>query len=126
MAELVRYGIHDCKRATRYLNEKFIPRYCQRFGKLPADPVAAWRRPDPALNLSTILCAKHQRTVSNDNTVSFAGVTYQIEPPPGKHHLAHAKIEVQQRFDGSIHLVHPRCGELSMRKFAPQKELLLV
>ena len=126
VAELVRYGISDCKRATRYLNQVFIPRYCRRFGRPAADTAPAWRPPDPALNLPSILCAKHQRIVSNDNTVSFAGILYQIEPPVGRHHLVHAKIEVQQRFDGSIHLVHHKYGELSMHKIARHKELLLV
>jgi transposase len=126
VAELVRFGIHDCKRATRYLNDVFIPRYCHRFGRLAADPIPAWRPVDPLLHLPSILCAKHTRVVSNDNTVGFGGVLYQIEPPPGRHHVVHAKIEVQQRFDGSIHLVHPRLGELSMKKVARRKDLLLV
>lgn len=126
VAELVRYGICDCKRATRYLNQVFIPRYCRRFGKPPADPMPAWRKLDPALNLPSILCAKHQRIVSNDNTVSFAGVVYQIDPPVGRHHLVHAKIEVQQRFDGTIHLVHPKYGELTKHKIARRKESLLI
>ena len=126
VAELVRYAICDCKRATRYLNQVFIPRYCRRFGRPAADPAPAWRPLDPALSLPSILCAKYQRIVSNDNTVSFAGIVYQIEPPAGRHHLVHAKIEVQQRFDGSIHLVHPRYGELTIHKIARHKELLLV
>ena len=126
VAELVRYGIHDCKRATRYLNQVFIPRYCRRFGRPAADPAPAWRALDPALNLPSILCAKYVRIVSNDNTVSFAGVVYQIEPPAGRHHLVHAKIEVQKRFDGSIHLVHPKYGELTQHKITGRKELLLV
>ena len=126
VAELVRYGICDCKRATRYLNQVFIPRYCRRFGRPPADPTPAWRPLNPLLNLPSILCAKHQRIVSNDNTVSFAGIVYQIRPPVGRHHLVHAKIEVQQRFDGSIHLIHPKYGELIKHKIARRKELLLV
>jgi len=126
VAELVRYGICDCKRATRYLNQVFIPRYAKRFGRHAADPQPAWRHLDPALNLPSILCAKHQRIVSNDNTVSFAGVLYQIEPPVGRHHLVHAKIEVQQRFDKSVHMTHPRYGELTLHKIARRKELLLV
>lgn len=126
VAELVRYGIHDAKRATRYLNEVFIPRYVARFGQPAADPVPAWRPLDPALHLPSILCAKHQRIVSNDNTISFAGVQYQIEPPVGRRHLAHAKIEVQHRFDGSIHMTHPRYGELACKKIPGHKAMLPV
>lgn len=126
VAELVRFGIHDCKRATRYLNQVFIPRYCRRFARPAADPKPAWRPVDPAMHLPSILCAKHTRVVSNDNTISFGGVLYQIEPPPGRHHLVHARIEVQQRFDGSIHMIHRRYGELTCRKIARRKDLLLV
>ena len=126
VAELVRFGIHECKRATTYLNQVFIPRYCKRFGRPAGDPAAAWRPVDPALNLPAILCAKHQRVVSNDNTVSFAGTLYQIQPPVGRHHLVHAKIQVQQRFDGSVHLVHPKYGELVARRIARSKDRLLV
>jgi hypothetical protein len=126
VAELVRFGIHDCKRATRYLNQVFIPRYCRRFARPAAEATPAWRPVDPALHLPSILCAKHTRIVSNDNTIAFGGALYQVEPPPGRYHLVHAKVEVQQRFDGSIHLVHPRLGELSMKKVARRKDLLLV
>jgi hypothetical protein len=126
VAELVRFRIHNCNRATRYLNQVFIPRYGRRFGRAAADPAPAWRPLDPALHLPSILCAKHPRTVANDNTIRFAGVVYQIEPPVGRHHLVHAKIEVQQRFDGSIHLIHPRCGELSHHKTERHNEILLV
>ncbi len=121
VAELVRYGIHTCKRATRYLNETFIPRYAKRFGKPPADPGAAWRPVDPAVRLVTILCAKHCRKVAKDNTVSFEGVLYQLEPPPNRRHLTNARVEVQCRFDGAIHFVHPRYGQLQAKKITRQR-----
>jgi hypothetical protein len=54
--------------------------------------------------------------VANDNTVSFQGRDYQLTPPPGRCHLLHARIQVQERFDGSIHFVHPKLGELKGKK----------
>lgn len=126
VAELVRYKIHDCKRATKYLNQVFIPRYCRRFARPPADPTSAWRPVNPALNLPAILCAKYKRIVSNDNTVSFAGDLYQVLPPVGRQHLVHAKIEVQHRFDGSVHMIHPRYGQLEIQKIARRKDRLLI
>jgi hypothetical protein len=126
VAELVRYGIHDCKRATKYLNQVFIPRYAKRFGRPAANPRPAWRPVDPALHLPGILCAKYQRIVANDNTISFAGTLYQLDPPVGRHHLVHAKIQVQQRCDGSVHFFHAKYGKLTVRKIARRKDLLLV
>lgn len=112
VAELMHEGITDCPAATRYLNRTFIPRYAKRFGRQPADPVPAWRPVPEGLDLRTVLCVRHQRTVSGDNTISLGGVTYQLRPPQGRNHLVHAKIEVQQWFDQSIHCVHPKYGEI--------------
>jgi hypothetical protein len=121
VAEFVRYGIHTCKRATQYLNEKFIPRYANRFGRPAADPTPAWRPLPPEVRLNTVLCAKDARKVSNDNTVSFRGAIYQLDPPPQRHHLTNARVEVQSWFDGSVHFVHRTCGELHAKKLTRQR-----
>jgi transposase len=121
VAEFVRYGIHTCKRATKYLNEKFIPRYANRFGRPAADPTPAWRPLPPEVRLPTILCAKDSRKVSKDNTVSFRGAIYQLDPPPQRHHLTNARVEVQSWFDGSVHFVHRTYRELHAKKLTRQK-----
>jgi transposase len=118
VAELVRYGIHTCKRATRYLNQKFIPRYATRFAKPPAETIPAWRPVPDELHLPAVLCTKDFRKVAHDNTVRFRGECYQLEPPPHRHHLTNARVEVQSRFDGSIHFVHARYGELTAQKIS--------
>ena len=114
VAELVRYRIHTCQRATRYVNERFIPRYAKRFAH-PAPDTPAWRDLDPHLDLAGILCVKATRVVANDNTVRYGGVTYQLEPPHGRRHLVRATIEVQQHFDKTIHLLHPHYGPLKAK-----------
>jgi transposase len=111
VAELRHEGITDFSSATKYLNKVFIPRYSRRFAQVPAEPQPAWR-PTPAVDLKGILCAKYTRTVANDNTVSLEGTRYQLYPPPCCYHLVQAKVEVQQRFDGSVHFFHPRYGEI--------------
>lgn len=116
VAELMHEGITDCSTATRYLNRTFIPRYAKRFGRTPADPKPAWRTVSEGLDLRTVLCVRHQRTVANDNTISLEGVSYQLLPPPGRNHLAHAVVEVQQWFDKSVHCVHPRYGKVRLRR----------
>lgn len=128
IAELCYKGIKDCVSATRYLNRVFIPRYSRRFAKAPADPTAAWR-PTPAVDLKGILCARHTRTVANDNTVSLQGASYQLYPPQCCYHLVRARIEVQQRFDGTVRFFHPRYGEIRGRaigeKYAARRKRTL-
>jgi hypothetical protein len=114
VAELRYKGIKDFSSATRYLNRVFIPRYSKRFAHAPAEPKAAWR-PTPAVDLKGILCARCTRTVANDNTVSLEGIRYQLYPPRRCYHLVRAKVEVQQRFDDSVHFFHPRYGEIKGR-----------
>jgi len=115
VAELMHERITDCPTATRYLNRVFIPRYAKRFGCEPADPKPAWRPVPEGLDLRTVLCVRHERTVANDNTISLDGVSYQLLPPQGRNHLAHAVVEVQQWFDKSVHCVHPRYGQIRLK-----------
>jgi transposase len=118
VAELVRHGINNCRDATRYLNRQFIPRYCRRFAQPPAEPTAAWRPLDPRIDLKTVLCRKANRCVANDNTVRYNGAVYQLQPLAPRRHLVHATIEVQHRFDGSIHFVHPTLGPLKAKSLS--------
>jgi len=111
-AELKRKKITDCKSATKYLNRVFIPKYQKWFAQKPANPQAAWRKLPKGLELNSVLSAKAERVVAKDNTVSFEGNIYQLLPPAGRTHLIQARTEVQERFDGSIHFVHPKFGEI--------------
>lgn len=43
-AELRLHKITDSDAATRYMNEIFILRYSERFGVVPEDANAAWRK----------------------------------------------------------------------------------
>ena len=47
-------------------------------------------------------CLKHNSTVTNDNTISFDGNRLQIPPGPHRISYARARVEVQQRLDGSL------------------------
>ena len=112
VCELALHGITDLAAATRYVNQRFIPRYVRRFGKAPSDPTPAWRPVPEGLDLRGELCAKHTRTVANDNTVQFQGARWQLHPPRGRWHVVRAKIEVQERFDGTVRFRHADYGYL--------------
>jgi len=115
VAELKRHKIKDPKAATKYLNQIFIPKYRNWFGKKPACAQSAWRAVPKELDLKQVLSAKSERVVAKDNTVSFQGRTYQLTPPPGRVHLIQARIQVQEHFDQTIHFVHPQLGEIKAR-----------
>jgi transposase len=112
IAELQYRGIYTNSGATKFLNQSFIPEYNARFAVPAANPVAAWRRPPEGADLKMILSAKHERKVLNDNTVKHEGVRYQILKMNGVRTFAREKVEVQEWYDGSFHLIHRRHGDL--------------
>jgi len=120
VAEFAHHQIKDPLAATRYLNQRFIPRYARRFGIAPADPVSAFRPIPEGPDLRTVLCAKEQRTVSNDNTISYKGQELQLLPTSRTARIAGTKVEVQAWFDGSVHVVRLRGGEIETRKLPPK------
>ena len=80
----------------------FLPRYNQRFGVTPSQLGSAYRQLPPGVCLDSVLCFKYLRTVANDNTVRFNGATIQILPDGYRDSYARAKVEIQERLDGSI------------------------
>jgi hypothetical protein len=84
----------------------FLPRFNSQFGVPAAEPGSAYRQPPDGLCLDAVLCFKYIRTVANDNTVRFNGATLQILPDVNRASYARAKVEVQERLDGSIVVVH--------------------
>ena len=102
-------GLRDAPRAGASTIEQanqvlwdFLPRYNQRFGVTPAQPGSAYRQLPTGVSLNATLCFKYIRTVANDNTVRFNGATLQILADDHRASYARAKVEVQERLDGSI------------------------
>ena len=56
--------------------------------------------------MDALFCFKYKRNVAMDNTVSFFGRTIQIERQPGGKSFARCWVDVQERFDGSLHVYH--------------------
>jgi hypothetical protein len=115
VAELRRAGIKTAAAATDYLNCIFIPKYASRFGAKPRNPASDFRKLPLGMDLRTILCAHHCRNVENDNTISLHGTRYQLLPSRRTIRLAATDVDVQEWFDGSVHVFHPRAGEIPVR-----------
>ena len=84
----------------------FLPRFNRQFGVPAAEPGSAYRQPPDGLCLDAVLCFKYIRTVANDNTVRFNGHTLQLMSNEHRASYARATVEVQERLDGTIVVVH--------------------
>jgi len=80
----------------------FLPRFNLHFGVPAAQPGSAYRPLPPGLELDGVLCFKYQRLVAKDNTIRFGGHTLQVLPRLERTSYAHARVEVQERLDGSL------------------------
>ena len=91
--------------ANRMLGD-FLPRYDRQFGVAPAQREPAYRPLPPGVSLDAVRCFKYLRTVANDHTVHFNGAALQALPDGRRTSYARTRVEVQERLDGSIVVVH--------------------
>lgn len=100
VSELRLAGATTLEEANQVLGA-FLPRFNARFGVPPAQPGSAYR-PALGLDLAGVLCFKHQRTVAKDNTIRLGPDTLQLLPGPDRASYTRARVEVQERLDGSL------------------------
>ena len=67
----------------------------------PEQPASAFVA-DRASAYRDILCIHEERTVSNDNTVRYKGLSRQIPPSPLRHHFVKARVRVHEYPDGHL------------------------
>ncbi len=71
----------------------------------PEQPASAFVA-DRASAYRDILCIHEERTVSNDNTVRYKGLSLQIPPSPLRHHFVKARVRVHEYPDGHLAVFH--------------------
>jgi len=104
LKELKLHEISSIEEANKYLHNKFLPRFNKKFSNTPKDKEGAWRGLPKELNLESVFSIKEQRTVMADNTISYKNRIFQILPDKYRIPFAKAKVEVEKRLDGSIHI----------------------
>lgn len=77
-----------------------------RFKRKPAKEGSAFIPVPKECDLKQILCWKEERTVANDNTLSFHGHSLQIPKSPIRATWAKCKVAVHFCLDRSIHVFH--------------------
>ncbi|MHB1660704.1 MAG: ISNCY family transposase [bacterium] len=91
-------NISDIETANSFL-EEYLPIFNKKFNVVPFDDADANVIIDKKLNLNNYLCIKRERTVRNDNTISYESELYQLEPG-----IRAKKVTVEEHIDGSIHI----------------------
>ncbi len=80
----------------------FLRSYNERFVIEPKDKQSAYRVLPAKMKLAEVLCFKHERTVTNDNTVQLERRVIQIPPGEERQSYARAKVAVHEGMDGSL------------------------
>lgn len=105
VAELAVAGVTTLAAANRFLDD-YLPRHNARFAVPAADPGRAYLPVPAALDLTQVFCFQHTRVVRPDNTISFEGRPIQLLATPERRSWVKARVEVQERPDGSRVIVH--------------------
>ena len=105
VSEMRLAGVTSIEEANRMLGD-FLPRYDRQFGVAPAQREPAYRPLPPGVSLDAVLCFKYLRTVANDHTIHFNGAALQALPDGRRTTDARTRVEVHERLDGSIVVVH--------------------
>lgn len=108
-SELRLVGARTLEQADEVL-WRYLPRHNRRFSVAAQDPALAWLPWPRDRRLDEVFCFKYRRVVANDNSVRFGPHVIDIPANGRRPSYAHARVEVQQRFDGSLRLYHAgRC-----------------
>jgi transposase len=103
--ELARAGITDMGSANRYLEHVYRDSHNREFAVTSTLPGTAYV-PFLSGSLPDILCEQHERTVGNDNCVSFEGMSLQLPSDELRHHYVRTRVRVHRYVDGTLGVFH--------------------
>jgi hypothetical protein len=94
-------GIQTREEANIFLKQ-FLARYNTQFTVKPRERESVFREKPSRLEMERILCLKETRTVKQDHTISFEGLTLQIPRSSKWASIAGQKVTVMQPQNGSL------------------------
>lgn len=103
--ELAKAGITDMNEANGYLERVYRPNHNAEFALPALEPGSAFV-PCIGVRLPDILCSQFERTVGNDNCVSFEGCKLQIPASNVRPHYVKTRLIVHRYVDGTMALFH--------------------
>jgi transposase len=99
--ELRTAGIKTYEDANIFLEHEFKTDFNRRFTVKPALPEMVFV-PMAGLDLELLLSVQHERTVKNDNTVSFQGVTFQLPSSKTRYHYVRCPVLLHELTNGRL------------------------
>ena len=121
--ELKLRSITTIEGANELLDGGFVAKLNAKFAKTPLEPGDAHRHVPPGLDLASVFAFEESRCVANDWTIRYDNRWYQITGPREGMPRPKAKVTVQCRLDGSLHL-HYRDRELDFREIPRQARVV--
>lgn len=103
--ELIRAGITTMDRANHYLEEVYRDSHNREFCVASTLPGSAFV-PFLAGSLPDILCEQYERTVGNDNCVSFEGMSLQLPADQMRYHYVRTRVRVHRYVDDTLAVFH--------------------
>ena len=95
-------GIKTKQEANRYLKTEYIKEHNKRFSIKSEQQGTAFTAVPKTIDLDKVFCFKHERTVNNDNTISFNNRLFQIGQSELRVSFAKCRVTVYEHIDGSI------------------------
>jgi hypothetical protein len=103
--ELKLAGITHMDAANTYLRGSYLPAFNAEFS-VPARENSSVFVKCISDNIEDILCERYDRTVNNDNCVSFNGMALQIPKDEYRYHYVKVKVRVHKYMDGKLAVFH--------------------
>jgi transposase len=100
------HGIKAKEQANRFLKDHYIAELNKRFAKTPEQSGSAFVPVAPHVDINLIFSIKSERTVNQDNTVSFQNQIFQISPSQLRVSFAKCRVTVHQHLDSSVSITY--------------------
>lgn len=123
--ELRLRGLSHIATANAFLPH-FRADFNRRFAVQAREPHDAHRPLRVTDDLTRCLALREQRTLSKNLTLSYNRTVYQVHTPRPRYALRHAKVEVRERWDGTLHILYrDRPLEFTVYREPPRQAELL-
>jgi hypothetical protein len=122
VSELRLAGAKTLEEANRVL-KAFLPRFNRKFAVAATEEGMAYRPVPADFIWDEVFCFKYYRTVGADNVVALGTQRIQIHPCNGRQNYHRARVEIQERMDGSLAVYYQ--GKCLATKPAPAEAPVL-